>query len=204
MLNVAILYITVKIVKDGYTKVAYIYIFLLLYICYNNFILQLLDRVDKSAEERAVAANVTVSDHDVEIEHYSNYLKAQMKKIDSSKWMDFTMDTMGLVRRYVCGDKQASPPPPSPPSPPINVVDDRQEIIHPTPINTLTSLNVVQPTSTQNLSSYLASIATPSLSQPMYSDFLSPRMALMGSPSLPAHLMRPDMALPPAERLIHT
>ena len=161
--------------------------------------MQLLDRVDKSAEDRAVAANVTVSDHDVEIEHYSNYLKAQMKKIDSSKWMDFTMDTMGLVRRYVCGDKQASPPPPSPPSPPINVVDDKQEIIHPTPINTLTSLNVVQPTSTQNLSSYLASIATPSLSQPMYSDFLSPRMALMGSPSLPAHLMRPDMALPPAE-----
>ena len=176
----------------------YIYVFSP-YICHNNFILQLLDRVDKSAEDRAVAAHASVSDHDLEIEHYSNYLKAQMKKIDSAKWMDFTMDTMGLVKRYVCGEKQYTPPPPSPPSPPIRVVDDKEDIIAPTPMNSLTSLNVVQPPSSHNLSNYLASLSTPSMSQPIYSEFLSPRMALMGSPSLPHHLLRPDLVAPPAE-----
>ena len=149
--------------------------------------------MEKSAEDRVVAAHATVSDHDVEIEHYSNYLK---EKYEENRLVQ--MDGFYDVKRYVCGDKQSTPPPPSPPSPPIKVVDDKEEIMHPTPINTLTSLNVVQPSSSQNLSSYLASIATPSLSQPMYSDFLSPRMALMGSPSLPQHMLRPDMGLPPA------
>ena len=174
-----------------------IYIFLFPpYICHNNLILQLLDRVEKSAEDRAVAANATVSDHDVEIEHYSNYLKAQMKKIDSSKWMDFTMDTMGLVKRYVCGEKQSTPPPPSPHHHPLRwwMIRRRSCIQHPsTPSQASTWSSQA---AARICLANLASIATPSLSQPMYSDFLSPRMArmaLMGSPSLPQHMLRPDM-----------
>ena len=87
-------------------------------------ILQILDRVEKSEQERAAPATAPPppSEHDLEIDHFSNYLKAQMKKIPNPIWMDFTMDSMMLVKKFVYGE-EPTPPIPTASSSPINVVD---------------------------------------------------------------------------------
>ena len=163
---------------------------------------QILDRVEKSEQERAAPSSAAPSEHDVEIDHFSNYLKAQMRKIPNTKWMDFTMDSMMLVKKFVQGEKQP-PPIRTACSSPINVVDDKEELVAPQPTSQLTAmanLNVVPSSTSHNLTSYLASLGTPAIPQPLYGDYLSPRMALMGSPSV-HQLMRGDVHAPQADKM---
>ena len=136
----------------------------------------------------------------MEIDHFSNHLKAQMKKIPNPKWMDFTMDTMMLVKKFVYGE-EPTPPIPTASSSPINVVDDKEEVVQqPTQVTTMANLNVVPSSTSHNQSSYLASLGTPAIPQPLYGDYLSPRMALMGSPSV-QHLMRGDLHGPQQDKM---
>ena len=163
---------------------------------------QILDRVEKSEQERAAPSSAAPSEHDVELDHFSNYLKAQMKKIPNPKWMDFTMESMMLVKKFVQGEEHP-PPIPTASSSPINVVDDKEEVVAPQPtaqVTTMANLNVVPSSTSHNLSSYLASLGTPAIPQPLYGDYLSPRMALMGSPSV-HHLMRGDVHGPQADKM---
>ena len=162
---------------------------------------QILDRVEKSEQERAAPSSAAPSEHDVEIDHFSNYLKAQMKKIPNPKWMDFTMDTMMLGKKFVYGE-EPTPPIPTASSSPINVVDDKDEVVPPQPtqVTTMANLNVVPSSTSHNLSSYLATLGTPAIPQPLYGDYLSPSMALMGSPSV-QHLMKGDLHALQADKM---
>ena len=162
---------------------------------------QILDPVEKSEQERAAPSSAEPSEHDVELDHFSNYLKAQMKKIPNPKWMDFTMESMMLVKKFVQGEKQPAPIPTASSSP-INVVDDNEEVVAPQPtaqVTTMANLNVVPSSTSHNLSSYLASLGTPAIPQPLYGEYLSPRMALMGSPSV--HQLMRDVHAPQADKM---
>ena len=93
--------------------------FILLYQCFHLFF-QILERAEKNDQSRAVAPDPNISDHDVEIEHFCQYLKAQMKKVPDDDWMDFTVDAMMLIKRY-CSKEKVAPvtpvedtPPPKP------------------------------------------------------------------------------------------
>ena len=115
-------------------------------------LLQILDRVEKSEQERAAPATAPPppSEHDLEIDHFSNYLKAQMKKIPNPKWMDFTMDSMMLVKKFVYGE-EPTPPIPTASSSPINVVDDKDDVVQPTQVTTMVNMNVVPSSTSPNL-----------------------------------------------------
>ena len=89
--------------------------------------------------------------------------------------------------------EEETPPIPTATSSPINVVDDKEEVFQPTQVTTLPA------SSSQSLTSYLALLGTPALPPPLYGNFHSPRMALMGSPSV-QHMMRPDMHPPHADK----
>ena len=120
--------------------------------------------MEKSEQERAAPSSAAPSEHDVAIDHFSNYLKAQMKTIPNPKWMDFTMDSMMLVKKFVQGE-EPTPPIPRASSSPINVVDDKDEVVAPQPtqVTTMANLNVVPSSTSHNLSSYLATLGTPSI-----------------------------------------
>ena len=85
------------------------------------FFLQILERAEKNDQSRAVAPDPNLSKHDVEIDHFCQYLKAQMKKVPDDDWMDFTVDAMMLIKRY-CSKEKVAPGTPveeiSPPNPP--------------------------------------------------------------------------------------
>ena len=78
-----------------------------------------------------------------------------MKKVPDTKWVDFTIDTMVVVKKFVCG-QDATPPVPTASSSPINVVDDKEDVVQPTQVTSMANVNVVPSTSSHNLSSYLA------------------------------------------------
>ena len=164
------------------------------------FLLQILDRVEKFEQERAATptAPPPPSEHDLEINYFSEYLKVQMKKIPTQQWMDFTMESMMLAKKFVYGEEAIPPRPRASPSPPINVVDEKDDVVPPSQV---TTMNVVPSSTSHNLSSYLASLGTPAIPQPLYGDFLSPRMALMGSPSLQQHMMRADHHAPQNDKI---
>ena len=124
-----------------------------------------------------------------------------MKKIPNPKWMDFTMDTMMLVKKFVYGE-EPTPPIPTASSSPFNVVDDKEEVVGPQPtqVTTMANLSVVPSSTSHNLFTYLATLGTPAIPQPLYGDYLSPKMALMGSPSV-QHLMRGDLHGPQADKM---
>ena len=164
-------------------------------------ILQILDRVEKSEQERAAPATAPPppAEHDLEIDHFSNYLKVQMKKIPNPKWMDFTMESMMLAKKFVYGEEPTTPIPTAFSSP-INVVDDKDDVVQPTQVTTMANMNVVPSSTSHNLSSYLASLGTLAIPQPLYGEFLSPRMALMGSPFV-QHIMRADHHAPQTDKI---
>ena len=100
-----------------------------------------------------------------------------------------------LVKKFVQGEEHP-PPIPTASSSPINVVAPQPTA----QVTTMANLNVVPSSTSHNLSSYLASLETPAIPQPLYGDYLSPRMALMGSPSV-HHLMRGDVHGPQADKM---
>ena len=160
---------------------------------------QLLERHDKSTNERATMEEAT-TDHGKEVEHFSKYMEHQMKKIEQDQWMDFTMDAMVLAKRYVCGEKATQ-------KAAIDVSDaeavvvtvEKPEVVNvpatPTPISTLANMAVLPGSSSQSIGNYLASISGQTLSSPMYGDYMTSRMALMGSPTI-QHMVYPEVQQP--------
>ena len=160
---------------------------------------QLLERHEKSTQERATIEEPD-TDHGKEVEHFSQYMEHQMKKISQDQWMDFTMDAMVLAKRYVCGEKEKEKPARDVSSADEVVVTVEQpELIkvaaNPTPMTTLANMAVVPGSSSQSIGNYLASISGQTLTSPMYGDYMSGRMALLGSPSL-QHMVYPDVHQP--------
>ena len=164
---------------------------------------QLLERHEKSTHERATMSEPD-TDHGKEIEHFSKYMEHQMKKIQQEKWMDFTMDAMVLAKRYVCGEKPKEKPAIDVSSAEEVVVTvEKPEVIkvaaNTTPMTTLANMAVVTGSSSQSIGNYLASISGQTLTSPMYGDYMSSRMALMGSPSI-HHMVYPDVQQPMIEK----
>ena len=105
-----------------------------------------------------------------------------------------------LAKRYVCGEKAKEKPAIDVSSAEALVVTvDKPELIkvaaNPTPITTLANMAVVPGSSSQSIGNYLASISGQTLTSPMYGDYMSSRMALLGSPSI-QHMVYPDVQQP--------
>ena len=128
---------------------------------------------------------------------HGKYMEHQMKKIQQEQWMDFTMDAMVLAKRYVCGEKLKEKAPIDVSSAEeVLVAADKPEVVkvaaNATPMTTLANKAVLPGASSQSIGSYLASISGQTLTSPMYGDYMSSRMALMGSPSI-QHMVYPDV-----------
>ena len=163
---------------------------ILLYQCFHLFF-QILERAEKNDQSRAVAPDPNLSEHDVEIEHFCQYLKAQMKKVPDDDWMDFTVDAMMLIKRYCSKEKVAPGTPVEDTPPPKPTEEPAPEVLQAS--QAITTMNLVPAATNQSIASYLASLNQQAIGQPIYGDLMSPRMALLGSPSV-QHLLRQDGA----------
>ena len=148
-----------------------------------------MERAEKNDQSRAVPPDPNLSEHDVEIEHFCQYLKAQMKKVPDDNWMDFTVDAMMLIKRYCSKEKVAPVTPVEDTPPPKPTEEPAPEVLQAS--QAITTMNVLPAANNQAIASYLASLNPQALGQPIYGDLMSPRMTLLGSPSV-KHLLRQD------------
>ena len=94
-----------------------------------------------------------------------------MKKIQQNQWMDFTMDSMVLAKRYVCGQKPKEKATIDVSSAEeVVVAAEKPEVVkvaaNATPMTTLANMAVVPGSSSQSIGSYLASISGQTLTSP--------------------------------------
>ena len=147
---------------------------ILLYQCFHLFF-QILERAEKNDQSRAVAPDPNLSEHDVEIEHFCQYLKAQMM----------------LIKRYCSKEKVAPVTPVEDTPPPKPTEEPAPEALQASQV--ITTMNVFPAATNQSIASYLASLNQQAIGQRIYGDLMSPRMALLGLPSV-QHLLRQDGA----------
>ena len=114
-----------------------------------------------------------------------------MKKFPDDDWMDFTVDAMMLIKRYCSKEKVAPVTPVEDTPPPKPTKEPAPEVLQAS--QAITTMNVVPAATNQSIASYVASLNQQAIGQPIYGDLMSPRMALLGSPSV-QHLLRQDGA----------
>ena len=147
-----------------------------------------MERAEKNDQSHAVAPDPNLSEHDVEINNFCQYLKAQMKVPDDD-WMDFTVDAMMLIKRYCSKEKVAEVTPIEENSPPKPTEELAPEVVQAS--QAITTMNVVPAANNQSITSYLGTLNQQTIGQPICGDLMSPRMALLGL-TLVKHLLRQD------------